>query len=87
MCDSDVTLVGIDPTRAHPRNLVFRVLPVMPTASRPYAVSGKVVSDDDLSCLYAEICKINLAIRTLRLSPRPDIGRMQKLVANLHFRI
>ena len=85
--DSDVIIAGIDPTRAHPRNLVFRVLPVMATASRPYAVSGKVISDDDLSCLYAEICKINVAIRTAQSSDHPDAARMQKLIANLHFRI
>lgn len=57
--DEDVIMVGLDPTRIHPRNLVLTVLPVSPPCSRPYVIAEGNICDDDLTYQYIEIIKAN----------------------------
>jgi DNA-directed RNA polymerase beta' subunit len=59
LTDFDVELLGIDPTMAHPKNLILSVLPVLPPACRPFAVSEGNMCDDDLTNQIIEIIKIN----------------------------
>jgi DNA-directed RNA polymerase beta' subunit len=57
--DQDVELLGFDPKKIHPRNLILTALPVIPTVSRPYIISEGNICDDDLTHQYSEIVKYN----------------------------
>ena len=57
--DATVTLIGLDPLRAHPKHFVLTVFPVIPTCCRPYVVSDGNVCDDDLTHQLVEIVKNN----------------------------
>lgn len=67
ICDEQVSLLGIDPKRAHPKNLILTVLPVLPPRSRPCIITDGRSSDDDLTIKYLEILKAisNLSKDTL----------------------
>lgn len=81
--DADVRLLGFDPKRTHPRNLIITALPVIPTCSRPCVMADGNVCDDDLTYQYTEIIKINnnLASESLTDKTKP------KLIQSLNFRI
>lgn len=57
--DEDVRLLGLDPSRIHPRNLIITNLPVIPSCSRPYVMANGNICDDDLTTQYREIVKLN----------------------------
>lgn len=81
--DKDVEMLGFDPKRIHPRNLVLTVLPVVPPCSRPYVVADGNICDDDLTYQLIEIVKNNNQLND------PDITaqKRQKIVHTLRFRI
>lgn len=81
--DSDVRLLGFDPSKTHPKNLIVRVLPVLPPRSRPFIVTDNIICDDDLTISYSEILKINQQILNTKLSD----PKRQKLVDTLVFRV
>jgi DNA-directed RNA polymerase II subunit RPB1 len=59
--DTDVELIGIDPSLTHPRNIILSMFPVPPPCVRPYVISdGITVCDDDLTTQLIEIVKANL---------------------------
>ena len=60
--DATVTMIGLDPTRAHPKHFVLTVFPVIPLCCRPYVVSDGNVCDDDLTHQLVEIVKNNALI-------------------------
>lgn len=60
--DATVTLIGLDPVRAHPKHFVLTVFPVIPTCCRPYVVSEGNVCDDDLTHQLVEIVKNNALV-------------------------
>jgi len=82
--DEDVRLLGLDPTRTKPKNLVLTVLPVIPPCSRPYVVSDGNICDDDLTYQLIEILKINN-----QLAKAEDMSeqKRQKLIQSLRFRV
>ena len=57
--DNTVSMIGLDPNRAHPKNFVLTIFPVIPTCCRPYVVSDGHVCDDDLTHQLVEIIKNN----------------------------
>lgn len=57
--DEDCILLGYNPKFVHPRNLIFRVFPVLPICSRPPVIGGGKFCDDDLSVQLMEIVKSN----------------------------
>ena len=59
--DSDVRMLGFDPSRIHPRNLILTVFPVIPPIDRPYVIQGPEgkVCDDDLTSTIVELIKAN----------------------------
>jgi len=66
-----------------PKDLILRVLPVMPTCSRPYAISGdKGKMDDDLTSKYIEIIKVNNKLKT-----QISENLKREYVVNLEFHI
>jgi DNA-directed RNA polymerase beta' subunit len=81
--DEDIEMLGFDPTRIHPRNLILTVLPVIPPCSRPYVVADGNICDDDLTYQLIEIVKINKQL----LDPKITAQKRQKLVHTLRFRI
>lgn len=81
--DADVALLGLDPTRTHPKNLVLTVLPVIPPCSRPYVVSDGNICDDDLTYQLIEIVKINNQLGEANVNDQ----KRQKLIQSLRFRI
>lgn len=58
----DLKLIGMDPNRMHPEDLIITVLPVMPPCARPYVISGEKICDDDLTLGYEDIVKKNTAL-------------------------
>lgn len=80
--DDDVCLLGFNPDRMHPVNIILTYLPVLPPRSRPFIVADNI-SDDDLTLAYAEIIKTNNYIG------REDITetQCQKYIETLIFRI
>jgi DNA-directed RNA polymerase beta' subunit len=60
----DVAILGFDPSRVHPKDLVLSVLPVIPPCSRPFVISDGKMCDDDLTFMYGEIIKHNNSLAT-----------------------
>ena len=78
--DRDVEMLGFDPKRVHPRNLIMTVLPVLPPCSRPYVIADGKICDDDLTYQLQEIIKINNQLLDPALNN-------QKRLHTLRFRI
>jgi DNA-directed RNA polymerase beta' subunit len=79
--DSDVSLIGIDPTRMHPRNMILTVFPVIPTCARPWVIADGNLCDDDLTNQIIEIVKINNLVEVSSGAKR------HKALQTLKFRI
>lgn len=63
--DEDCKILGIDPTRTRPEDLVHKVFPVPPVQVRPSArgdFSGGSSMEDDLTHKLADIVKANMRI-------------------------
>jgi DNA-directed RNA polymerase beta' subunit len=74
--DETVTMIGLDPRLAHPKNFVLTVFPVIPICCRPFVVSEGNVCDDDLTHQLVEIVKNNALV-----------DKASKYYNNLLFRI
>ena len=79
--DEDVEMLGLNPLRTRPKNLILTVLPVIPPCSRPYVLADGNICDDDLTYQLIEIVKINNQLST------NDTQKRQKLIQSLRFRI
>lgn len=79
----DIEMMGFDPSRMSPKNLILTVLPVIPPCSRPYVITEGNICDDDLTYQLIEIVKINIQLQ------KEDIKdeKKQKLIQSLKFRI
>jgi len=91
--DEDIVLLGFNTEFFHPRNLVYRALPVIPFCARPRVIAGDNFGDDDLTLAYNEILKTNVAIKKLQ-EEKPSNkdkkdyqDKYNKLVNGLNFRI
>jgi len=86
--DTSMT-IGLDPKLAHPRNFVFRYLPILPPVNRPYVKLNGTVWDDDITVQYMDIIKINNQIHTLKSENEIDKNqiKLSKLISSLNFRI
>lgn len=82
--DEDVELLGLDPEKIHPKNLILTSIPVIPPCSRPYVVSDGNICDDDLTYQLVEIIKIN---NQLLATENLNEQKRQKLIQSLKFRI
>jgi DNA-directed RNA polymerase beta' subunit len=80
--DEDVAILGVDPKMFHPRNLVLKNFPVIPTCCRPRMITPDNVSDDDLSISLVEIIKNNKILEKGNLC----IERYEKICADIKFR-
>ena len=88
--DSDVELLGFDPSLAHPRNFILEVIPVLPTCARPYVKADGNMCDDDLTNQYIEIIKANNHLAPIKDSEnQKEISEVkrQKCLASLKFRV
>jgi DNA-directed RNA polymerase beta' subunit len=81
--DSDVELLGFDPTLIHPKNLILSALPVLPPISRPYIISDGIMCDDDLTVQYLEIIKANNHLLDKDMNEAKKI----KYIQTLKFRV
>lgn len=81
--ESDVLLLGFDPKRSHPQNLILTVMPVMPPVCRPYLIADSTTCDDDLTIQYVEIIKANKHLA----DPNLNELRKQKYTQIIKFRI
>ena len=87
--DSDVELLGLDPSLVHPRNLIITILPVIPPCDRPYVSADGNMCDDDITNQYVEIIKANNHLGAPMGSGKKELTetRKQKFLASLRFRI
>lgn len=60
--DDDLKLLGINPKQFHPKNLIMRVLPVLPLRTMPYIITDNEKREDDLMTFYRNILKVNSRI-------------------------
>lgn len=82
--NDDIKLLGLNPSRTHPKNLILSVLPVLPPRSRPFIMTDDgIICDDDLTLSYIEIIKANNNLSNLKLSE----NKRQKNIQTLKFRI
>jgi len=81
--DDDMILMGLDPHKTHPRNMILHVLPVLPPVSRPYIISDGKQCNDDLTYKYQDIIKINEKLKLDSISEQ----KRQQLVNSLEFHI
>lgn len=81
--DDDIRLLGFDPSRTHPKNLVLTIFPVLPPRSRPFIISDNIICNDDLTIALSEIIKANNNLKSDNIS---EIKR-NKYIQNLNFRI
>ena len=81
--DNDVSLLGFNPSRIHPKNLIISVLPVIPPVARPFIIADSITCDDDLTIQYLEIVKINNHLEDRSLSE----AKRQKYIQAIKFRI
>jgi DNA-directed RNA polymerase beta' subunit len=84
--DKDIELLGFDPIYVHPKNFLISKLPVLPPPCRPYIrTDGMDIADDDLTCIYSDIVKINNSLIN------PDIisseNKKRKMIQKLKFKI
>lgn len=79
----DVKLLGFDPNKIQPKNLILTVLPVIPPCSRPYVVSDGNIGHDDITAQLVEIIKYNNELG----KPNLTAAQKQKAVNTLRFRI
>jgi DNA-directed RNA polymerase beta' subunit len=83
--DHDIKMLGLDPSRVHPKNLVLTVFPVIPPIDRPYVIQGPEgkVCDDDLTSTLIELIKANNQLK------KPDLREDKALKAEqtINFRI
>lgn len=69
--DTDCMLMGIDPKRSRPENMIHKIFPVSPVAIRPSAKVDFLESstkEDDLTHKLADIVKANIKIRKFKES-------------------
>jgi DNA-directed RNA polymerase beta' subunit len=83
MIAEDVTLLGFDVKNFHPKNLILRVLPVIPPIARPFVLADNMTCDDDLTIQYQEIVKANHYLG----DPNTTESRRAKFTHSLKFRI
>lgn len=82
--DSDVRLLGFDPQRIHPKNLILTVLPVIPSCSRPYVMADGNICDDDITTQLLDIVKANNLLLSNEEMPEQ---KRQKISQTLKFKI
>lgn len=81
--DNDIKLLGFDPKKTRPINLIITVLPVLPPRSRPFIITDSIISDDDLTLSYSEIIKANNNLKNDNISET----KRKKYMDTLIFRI
>ena len=81
--DEDISILGFDPKKVHPKNLIISVLPVIPPVARPFIIADSVTCDDDLTIQYLEIVKINNHLEDRTISE----AKIQKYIQAIKFRI
>ncbi len=81
--DEQTALLGFDPKMMHPRNLILTVLPVLPSADRPYVIAEGKTHDDDLTLSLSEIIKINNDLA----KPNMSAKARDKQILRLKFRV
>jgi DNA-directed RNA polymerase beta' subunit len=81
--DDNIRLLGFDPSRTHPKNLILTVLPVIPPRSRPFIIAENSICDDDLTISLSEIIKVNNNL----ISDDIFDSKRQKYIQTLIFRI
>ena len=73
LSDEDVTILGLNPEKSHPKFMIITALPVLPPACRPsvHVDSGSRM-EDDLSVKYSDIIKTNNTLREkIKLNTKP----------------
>ena len=71
--DTDCMLMGIDPKRSRPENMIHKIFPVSPVSIRPSAKADFLDSgtkEDDLTHKLADIVKANIKLRRLKESQK-----------------
>lgn len=81
--DDDISLIGFDPTKIKPINLIITSLVVLPPISRPPVVTEDMICDDDLTTQYQEIIKANNHLNEDGLNET----KKNKYIQTLRFRI
>lgn len=81
--NEDVGLLGFDPEKTHPKNLILTVLPVLPPRSRPFIITDNIICDDDLTISYSEIIKANNNLNNNTINET----KREKCIQTLIFRI
>jgi DNA-directed RNA polymerase beta' subunit len=85
--DTDMELIGYDPSLMHPRNLVETVFPVIPPNCRPYVITDGNICDDDLTIQLIEIIKANNHLKIEEGASAISETKRQKYIQSLKFRI
>jgi DNA-directed RNA polymerase beta' subunit len=80
--DDDIRLLGFEPSKTRPVNLVLTVLPVIPPRARPFVVTDNI-SDDDITLTYSELIKVNNNLKSDNISE----SKRQKYIDTLIFRL
>lgn len=80
--DEDVSILRIDYTLFHPKNLVITKFPVIPTCCRPRMETPDNTSDDDLSISLVDIIKYNDILGKVNIS----LTVFEKTVNELKFK-
>lgn len=57
--DDQIKLLGFNPSKTHPKHLIFRSIPVLPVQARPYNYSDGLKCEDDLTSIYNNIVNHN----------------------------
>jgi len=81
--DKDIKLLGFNPKRIHPKNLILSILPVLPPTARPFILTDSLMCDDDLTMQYIEIIKANNRLA----EEKSTESQRQKYMQSLKFRI
>ena len=76
--DQDCKMMGMDPTKSRPEDMIHRVFPVPPVSVRPSVKAEFMASstmEDDLTHKLADIIKANIRIRRHKESLNTDTAR------------
>ena len=78
----DSIMLGFDPRRAHPRDLLIKALPIPPPAVRPAVSFGSGVSENELTAKLTSIIRLNerLAREITDNSPSDMIASTRRML-------
>jgi DNA-directed RNA polymerase beta' subunit len=81
--DEDIILMGFDPKKFRPINMVWKYFPVIPPTARPPVIMNGSLCHDDLSVLLSSIIKCNQTLKDPKLEEKEADTKYMILIGHI----